>query len=168
MLSVVAIGHASDFVVDLETVQAEDIFNNIWNVDPIATSASGDTRLYVAVGSDTFYVWAEGLLPDPYNNIYFDTDLNSSTGYSAWQWPNMGGDFRVTDANFFESTGTGWNWNQIAEVAHVRFDVEDKVAFMTAIDLDLFGEIDTLRLSFGGETIMMPARDLQTVEVDLF
>ncbi len=169
VLSLAVMASASDFAIDLPSVVADDIFNNIWNVEPIAQSATGAARFYVKVSSDTLYIWAEGILPDPYNNIYFDIDLDASTGYNGWQWPGMmGADMRVTNEEFFISTGTGWNWEKVAEVPHIRFDVEDKVAFMTAVPLDRFGEIDTLRIAFAGETVQMPARDKKTVEVDLF
>lgn len=169
VLSLAVTASAADFAVDLPSVEADDIFNNIWGVEPIAQSATGKARFYVKVSGDTLYIWAEGVLPDPYNNIYFDTDLDASTGYNGWQWPGqMGADMRVTNEEFFVSTGTSWSWEKIAEVPHIRFDVDDKVAFMTAVPLDFFGEIDTLRIAFAGESVQMPARDTNTVEVDLF
>ncbi len=168
MLSLVGTVYASDLAIDLQAVEADDIFNNIWGIDPIAESATGETRFYAAVGGDTLYIWVEGLVPDPFNNIFFDTDLDAATGYAGWQWPDMGGDYRVTNGDFFVSTGSSWNWEKVTEVEHVRFDVDGKTAFMTAINLDLFGEIDSFRIAFSGETIIMPARDKNTVQIDLF
>ncbi len=159
---------ASELVIDVPNVTADDIFNNIWGVDPIAKSASGETRLYALVSGDYLYVWVEGLLPDPWNNVFFDTDLDAATGYAIWQWPNMGADFLFADGEFYRSTGTGWAWDLITEPDYVRFDVDGKSAFMAAIDLDYFGEIDTLLIAFSSEALQMPARDLKPIELDLF
>lgn len=169
VLSLAVIGSASDLVIDVPSVTADDLFNNIWDFDLIAESANGESRFYVAVTNDTLYILAEGKLPDPYNNIFFDTDLNAETGYYGYQWTDMGGDFRVTDADFKVSTGRDWKWDQVVEVPYIRFDTEDGLtAFLTAVSLDLFGEIDSLRIGFAGTDVQMPPSGGKSAVVDLF
>lgn len=160
--------YCSELVIDFTGIEADDIFNNVWNVDPIAESATGEARLYALVSGNFLYVWAEGVLPDPWNNFFFDTDLDTTTGYAGWQWPDMGADFLFADGEFYASTGTGWSWDLLSEPDYVRYDVDGKTAFMAAISLDFFGEIDTLRMAFAGEIVQMPPRNEKTIRIDLF
>lgn len=152
------------FVDDFENVELEDIRNNVWGIEPIGNNIEGTAKLYAATDSDTFYIWAVGTLDNNNNNIFFDIDMNSETGYDGWQWTDMGGDFRLTNNNFFRSTGRGWNFENIGQANYTPFEEEGTLAgFFTAIPKTLFGDVSKMRIGFGGSgggsfDVIMPHR----------
>ncbi len=155
------------FVADLDpdNVTLEDLVENVWGYEPIAFNLERTAELYATSDSEYFYIWAIGELVNTNNNLLFDTDMDASTGYDGWQWADMGADIRITNDGFFLSTGRGWSFDRQEEkVDYVPFAGEEYLkGFFTRVRRERFGDIDEMRIGFGGSggsefSVIMPIR----------
>ena len=161
------------FLVTTVTVEASapiitiDGLDNDWvDLEPVATSATGETRLFAFIANNNLYVLVKGPMGD-WNDIQINSDGKDETGHQSWIWPNMGSDFLLEDGSLFRSTGPDWAWEEITEIPYASTgEGPDRIIEMM-LPLELIGLTgeDSVTIGFAGGGIYAPKEGDEPVTI---
>lgn len=132
----------------------------------VVHSATGTTRLYGSIVDDTLHIAVHGKMGD-WNDILINTDNNGITGHQSWIWPEMGADYLLEDGFLFKSTGPGWEWQQLAEIAYSSTGEGLDRTIEMALPLALLEREpdEPLRIGFTGGDVYLPAQGKTPISI---